>query len=491
MTGMRSASESSGSLFSRYSPSGFDEMFSATGVARPSYAPLQQRLSTLTSTELERRHRIADLTMQRQGITFTVYGRNKGVERIMPFDPIPRIIPPDEWDLIERGLKQRVRALNLFVHDVYHQRQILKDGIVPTELVLGASGYRRELHGIEVARDIYIHISGIDLIRDEHGKYLVLEDNCRTPSGVSYVLKNRQVMKEVFPLLFQQYDVQPIDDYASNLRAMLRYVAPGGIQDPTIVVLTPGVFNSAYYEHSFLARQMGVELVEGRDLVFENGQISMRTTRGLQRIDVIYRRVDDDFIDPLAFRRDSQLGVAGLLGAYRSGQVTLANGVGTGVCDDKGIYPFVPDIIRYYLGEDAILPNVETYRPLIPNHRQHILANLDKLVVKAVDGSGGYGMLIGPASTAAQREEFADKIRANPRGYIAQPTITLSLHPTFIGEHLEGRHIDLRPFVLYGEEIKVLAGGLTRVALPRGSLVVNSSQGGGSKDTWVLGGGHA
>jgi uncharacterized circularly permuted ATP-grasp superfamily protein len=464
---MRSASESTGSLLSRYSPYGFDEMFSATGTVRPSYAPLQQRLMHLTSAELERRHRIADLTMQRQGITFTVYGRNKGVERIMPFDPIPRIIPADEWDLIDRGLKQRVRALNLFVHDVYH--------------------HRRELHGIDVARDIYIHISGIDLIRDEHGKYLVLEDNCRTPSGVSYVLKNRQVMKEVFPLLFQQYDVLPIDDYASNLRSMLRYVAPGGVQDPTIVVLSPGVYNSAYYEHSFLARQMGVELVEGRDLVFDGGQIAMRTTRGLQRIDVIYRRVDDDFLDPLAFRRDSQLGVAGLLGAYRSGQVTLVNGVGTGVCDDKGIYPFVPDIIRYYLGEDAILPNVETFRPLIPAHRQHILANLDKLVVKAVDGSGGYGMLIGPASTAPQREEFAAKIRANPRGYIAQPTITLSSHPTFIGEHLEGRHIDLRPFVLYGEEIKILPGGLTRVALPRGSLVVNSSQGGGSKDTWVLG----
>ena len=490
MTGIRSASESSG-LFSRYSPYGFDEMFTSAGVVRPAYVPLQQRLLNLSSAELERRHRIADLTMQRQGITFTVYGRNKGVERIMPFDPVPRIIPADEWDRIERGLKQRVRALNLFVHDVYHQRQILKDGIVPTELVLGASGYRRELHGIEVARDIYIHISGIDLIRDEQGNYLVLEDNCRTPSGVSSVLKNRQVMKEVFPLLFQQYDVQPIDDYASNLRAMLRYVAPGGIQDPTIVVLSPGVYNSAYYEHSFLARQMGIELVEGRDLVFENGQIAMRTTRGLQRIDVIYRRVDDDFLDPLAFRPDSQLGVAGLLGAYRAGQVTLVNGVGTGVCDDKGIYPFVPDIIRYYLGEDAILPNVETFRPLIDSHRQHILANLDKLVVKAVDGSGGYGMLIGPASTAEQREEFRAKILANPRGYIAQPTITLSQHPTFIGDHLEGRHVDLRPFVLYGEDIKILPGGLTRVALPRGSLVVNSSQGGGSKDTWVLGAGNS
>lgn len=483
---MPTAPETTSSFFNRYSVHGFDEMVTATGVARPHYSTLREHLAGVSAGEIERRHKLADLTMRRQGITFTVYGRNSGVERIMPFDPVPRIIPADEWDVIERGLIQRVRALNLFVHDVYHRRQILKDGVVPSELVLGASGYRRELHGIEVSRDIYIHISGIDLIRDAAGRYLVLEDNCRTPSGVSYVLKNRQVMKEVFPFLFHDYNVQPIDDYANNLLAMLRYIAPGGISDPTVVVLSPGVYNSAYYEHSFLARQMGVELVEGRDLVFENSQIYMRTTRGLQRIDVIYRRVDDDFLDPLAFRRDSQLGVAGLLGAYRTGQVTLANGLGTGVCDDKGIYPFVPDIIRYYLGEDAILQNVETFRPPIPAHRDHILANLDKLVVKAVDGSGGYGMLIGPASTAEQRDEFAAKIKANPRGYIAQPTISLSQHPTFIDGRLEGRHIDLRPFVLYGEEIKVLAGGLTRVALPRGSLVVNSSQGGGSKDTWVL-----
>jgi uncharacterized circularly permuted ATP-grasp superfamily protein len=433
-----------------------------------------------------RRHRVADLSMRHQGITFTVYGRDRGVERIIPFDPIPRLIAADEWDQIERGLKQRVRALNLFIHDVYHDHLILRDRIVPPELVLGASGYRRQCVGLRVPKDIYIHVSGIDLIRDAAGDFLVLEDNGRTPSGVSYVLKNRQVMKQVFPSLFEAYNVRPVDDYAANLLDLLRYIAPAGCDDPTVAVLTPGVYNSAYYEHTFLARQMGVELVEGRDLFLDAGQVFMRTTRGPRRVDVLYRRLDDDFLDPLAFRRDSQLGVAGLLGACRAGHLGLANAIGTGVADDKGIYPFVPEIIRYYLKEDPILPNVETFRPLIPAHRQHILANLDKLVVKAVDASGGYGMLIGPASTATQREEFARKIEANPRGYIAQPTITLSQHPTLIDGRLEGRHIDLRPFVLYGEDIKVMAGGLTRVALPRGSLVVNSSQGGGTKDTWVL-----
>jgi uncharacterized circularly permuted ATP-grasp superfamily protein len=474
------------SLFQHYTLTGFDEFFVALGQPRPHYATLFDCLARTDLGDVKRRHRVADLLMRHQGITFTVYGRDQGVERIMPFDPIPRVVPADEWERIERGLKQRVRALNLFVHDVYHDRKILRDRIVPADLVLGASGYRPELNGIQVPHDIFLHISGIDLIRDTAGNYLVLEDNARTPSGVSYVLKNRQVMKQVFPFLFEGYNVRPIDDYASNLLAMLRYIAPPGVEDPTVAVLTPGLYNSAYFEHSFLARQMGVELVEGRDLVVDNGHVHMRTTRGLQRVDVLYRRVDDDFLDPLTFRRDSQLGVAGLLGVYRAGHVALANGMGAGVCDDKGIYPFVPAFIRYYLGEDAILDNVETFRPLVPSHRQHILANLDKLVVKAVDGSGGYGMLIGPASTAAERERFARKVEANPRGYIAQPTISLSQHPTFVDDGVEGRHIDLRPFVLYGEDIKVLAGGLTRVALPRGSLVVNSSQGGGSKDTWVL-----
>jgi uncharacterized circularly permuted ATP-grasp superfamily protein len=473
-------------LFRNYALTGFDELFADRGEPRPHYRPLHDRLAALGADDLERRAKVDDRVMRTQGITFTVYGRGRGVERIMPFDPVPRIVPADEWDVIDRGLRQRVRALNLFVHDVYHDRKILKDRRVPPELVLTASGFRREFVGLNVPREVYIHVSGIDLIRDAQGRYLVLEDNTRTPSGVSYVLKNRQVVKLAFPFLFEGYNVLPVDGYAADLLAMLRHVAPPGCANPTVVVLTPGAYNSAYYEHSYLARQMGVQLVEGRDLVLDDGAVYMRTTRGLARVDVVYRRVDDDFLDPLTFRRDSQLGVAGLVSAYRTGRLGLANAIGTGVADDKGIYPFVPDIIRYYLGEEPILDNVETFRPLVPSHRQHILANLDKLVVKAVDGSGGYGMLIGPFSTAAQREEFARKVEDNPRGYVAQPTVTLSQHPTLVDGRLEGRHVDLRPFVLYGEEIKVLPGGLTRVALPRGSLVVNSSQGGGSKDTWVL-----
>lgn len=476
-------------LLEQYQLTGYDEMLEAGAdglVCRPHYRALLRSLSQLSPEEFAQRNRQADQAFRSQGITFTVYGRHQGIERIIPFDPVPRIITAAEWQRIERGLTQRVRALNLFIHDVYHDRKILRDRVIPAETVLGSKGFRREFVGLRVPRDIYIHISGIDLIRNPQGEFLVLEDNVRTPSGVSYVLKGRQVMKQTFSSLFDEYAVQPIDDYATNLHALLRHVAPPGVHDPNVVVLTPGIYNSAYYEHSFLARQMGVELVEGRDLVLENGGIFMRTTRGLERVDVIYRRIDDDFLDPLVFRRDSQLGVPGLMGAYRAGQVGLANAVGTGVADDKGIYPYVPVIIRYYLGEEPILPNVETYLPVIAAERQHILANLDRLVVKAVDGSGGYGMLIGPASTAEQRAEFARKIEANPRGYIAQPTITLSQHPTYINDRLEGRHIDLRPFVLFGEEIKILPGGLTRVALPRGSLVVNSSQGGGTKDTWVL-----
>jgi len=478
--------ESRMGLFDRYRMLGYDEMFASPDEPRPHYGVLRDRLSALGSGEIERRHKAADLTMRHQGITFTVYGRGQGVERIIPFDPIPRLVPTEEWDRIERGLKQRVRALNLFIHDVYHDRLILKDRVVPTELVLGASGYRRECIGLSVPKDIYLHVSGIDLIRNDDGEYLVLEDNGRCPSGVSYVLKNRQVMKQVYPFLFQKYHVRPIEDYASHLLAMLRNIAPAGCDDPTVVVLTPGLYNSAYFEHSYLARKMGVELVEGRDLVLDRGQVFMRTTRGLRHVDVIYRRIDDDYLDPLTFRRDSQLGAAGLIGAYRAGNLGLANAIGTGVADDKGIYPFVGDMIRYYLGEDPILPNVETFRPTIPAHKQHILANLDKLVVKAVDASGGYGMLIGPLSTAAQREEFARKIETNPRGYIAQPTICLSLHPTFVEGRIEGRHIDLRPFVLSGKTVAMVPGGLTRVALTEGSLVVNSSQGGGTKDTWVL-----
>ena len=472
--------------FDGYQTRGFDECVSDSGEFRAHYSELTESLGGISPQDMRRRQGLADVSMRQQGITFTVYSSGQGLERIMPFDPIPRIIPPQEWEKVERGLKQRVRALNLFVHDVYHDRKVLADRIVPPELVMGCTSYRREMNGIQIPRDVYIHICGTDLIRDEAGNYLVLEDNARTPSGVSYVLKNRQVMKQVFSPLFGDRHIRPVDDYPARLLAMLRYVAPGGEGDPQVAVLTPGPFNSAYFEHSFLARSMGVELVEGRDLLMENGFLHARTTNGLKRIDVLYRRVDDPFLDPLSFRKDSVLGVPGLLGAYRSGRVNLANGIGTGVADDKGIYPFVPDIIRYYLGEDPILANVETFRPLVPAHRQHILANLEKLVVKAVDGSGGYGMLIGPASTREEREAFASKINANPRGYIAQPTIQLSQHPTLVNGKLAGRHIDLRPFVLYGEEISVLPGGLTRVALPEGSLVVNSSQGGGSKDTWVL-----
>ena len=473
-------------LFGRYRLAAYDEMFESIGHPRPHYRSLHERILKLGPEELERRHRVADLTMRQQGITFTVYGREQGVERIIPFDPIPRLIDACEWQIIERGLEQRVRALNLFIRDVYHDRRILKDRVVPAELVFGASGYRRQCVGLRVPRDVYIHVSGIDLIRGADGRFLVLEDNCRTPSGVSYVLKNRQVMKEVFPLLFETYNVRPVDDYTDNLLSVLRSIAPAACDDPFVVVLSPGIYNSAYYEHSFLARQMGVELVEGRDLVLDRGQVFRRTTRGLRRVDVIYRRIDDDFLDPLTFRHDSMLGVAGLIGAYHAGNVGLANSIGTGVADDKGIYPFVPDIIRYFLNEEPILENVETFRPLVPSHRQHILANLESLVVKAVDASGGYGMLIGPASTKAQREEFAKKIEDNPRGYIAQPTIQLSRHPTFVDGQLDGRHIDLRPFVLYGDRITVMPGGLTRVALPEGSLVVHSSQGGGTKDSWVL-----
>ncbi len=473
-------------MFDRYGLAAYDEMFDAGRAPRPHYASLVERLIELGPDELERRNKVADLMMRQQGITFTVYGRDSGVERIIPFDPIPRLIDPGEWERIERGLKQRVRALNHFIGDVYRQRRILKERVIPPELVFGATGYRRECVGLRVPGDVYLHVAGIDLIRDVDGSFLVLEDNGRVPSGVSYVLKNRQVMKQVFPLLFEQYNVRPVDDYTDNLLAVLRSAAPPGCDDPTVVVLTPGVYNSAYYEHSFLARQMGVELVEGRDLVLDRGQIFRRTTRGLQRVDVIYRRVDDDFLDPLVFRPDSLLGVAGLLGAYHAGNVGLANALGTGVADDKGIYPFVPDMIRFYLKEDPILANVETFRPLIPAQRQHILANLESLVVKAVDASGGYGMMIGPASTRAERDEFARKIEANPRGYIAQPTISLSRHPTLVDGRLDGRHVDLRPFVLYGDDIVVMPGGLTRVALRENSLVVNSSQGGGTKDTWVL-----
>jgi uncharacterized circularly permuted ATP-grasp superfamily protein len=464
----------------------FDEMFEAGNKPRPHYQTLYERLSSLSVGEFNTRYRAADISFLYQGITFTVYSESEGIERIFPFDLIPRIIPHCEWELLERGLTQRVLALNHFLHDVYHDQRILKDKRIPAELVFGASDFRREMIGINVPRNVYAHIIGTDLIRDNEGNYFVLEDNLRSPSGVSYMLENRQAMKRSFPRIFERYGVAPIDHYPQELRATLCSIAPREAPDPTVVLLTPGIYNSAYFEHSFLARQMGIEIVEGRDLVCHDNRVYMRTTHGLQRVDVIYRRVDDNFLDSLAFKQDSMLGVPGLLNAYRAGNVALANAIGTGVADDKAVYAFVPEMIRYYLSEEPILNNVPTYLAIKDHDRDYILANLDKLVVKAVNESGGYGMLIGPHSSQAERDAFAEKIRATPRNFIAQPTISLSRHPTYLEGELRGCHVDLRPYILCGEKVTIVPGGLTRVALRSGSLVVNSSQGGGSKDTWVL-----
>ncbi len=474
-------------MFDKYELNGvFDEMFEAPGIPRGHYVPLAQRLASLGGEAFDRRRQLADITFRNQGITFTVYSDSRGVEKIFPFDLIPRIIPADEWTTIEKGLEQRITALNLFCHDVYHEQRILRERVVPPELIYGAKMFRREMFNVNVPRDSYIQICGTDLIRDGNGGYLVLEDNGRTPSGVSYVLENRAVMKRVAPVAFSMYRVRAIEDYPYNLLNTLRFLVPRGADDPTVVILTPGVYNSAYFEHSFLARQMGVELVEGRDLVVENNFVYMRTTGGLRRVDVIYRRVDDDFLDPLCFRPDSMLGVPGLMNAYRCGNVAIANAVGTGVADDKAVYPFVPDMIRFYLKQEPILPNVPTYICAREDDRNYVLENLDKLVVKATNESGGYGMLMGHQATNAERAEFGEKIRDDPRNYIAQPVISLSQHPSYVEGAFEGRRIDLRPYILYGEKVVVMPGGLTRVALRKGSLVVNSSQGGGSKDTWVL-----
>lgn len=466
----------------------FDEMFAAEGhVVRDHYKKLLRSFNELTPAEVEARKQVASVFFLNQGVTFTVYGSDEGVERIFPFDIIPRIVPAAEWDLLERGLTQRITALNLFLHDLYHEQKILRDKVVPTELVLGSKHFRREFMGVNPPLGVYIHITGTDIIRDGQGNYMILEDNLRCPSGVSYMLQNRQAQKRAFPTLFGNYRVRPVEEYPQELVRVLQQIAPPEVDDPAIVLLTPGIFNSAYFEHSFLARQMGIELVEGRDLVVSNNRVYSRTTRGLQRVDVIYRRLDDDFLDPLIFRPDSMLGVPGLINAYRAGNVALANAIGTGVADDKVIYSFVPKIIKYYLGEEAILPNVPTYLASEKEDLQYILENLDKLVVKAANESGGYGMLVGPHATQAQREDFAKKVIADPRNYIAQPTITLSRHPAFAADNsFMGCHIDLRPYILYGEKVTIVPGGLTRVALKPGSLVVNSSQGGGSKDTWVL-----
>ncbi len=464
----------------------FDEMFDAEGSPRPAYQELYHRLLEMPSESLRSRQHAANTAFLNQGITFTVYGNDEGTERIWPYDLLPRIIMESEWETIERGLTQRITALNLFLKDIYHDGRIFADGVVPRALIYSCRHFRREMRGLHVPHDTYVAITGTDLVRLPNGQFAVLEDNLRVPSGVSYMLANRQVMKRVFPSLFGSYGVRPIDHYGQALLSTLMSLAPAGRSEPVIVLLTPGVYNSAYYEHTFLARQMGIELVEGRDLLVHNNIVYMRTTGGLRRVDVIYRRLDDDFLDPLAFRPDSTLGVPGLLNAYRAGNVALANSIGTGVADDKAVYAYVPAIIRYYLGEDAILPNIETYLLDDAKQQSYVLEHLEELVVKAVGESGGYGMLIGPYSTAAQREEFRQLIRSNPRNYIAQPTLALSRAPCVVEDQIEPRHVDLRPFILYGDKVTIIPGGLTRVALRRGSLVVNSSQGGGSKDTWVL-----
>jgi len=466
--------------------SAYDEMFSGPDQIHPHYGPLLDLFGSLGPDEIQRRKQSADLSFLNQGITFTVYGQEEGTEKIFPYDLVPRIITSAEWEVVERGLTQRIIALNLFLRDIYNEGRILDDGIVPRDVVYSCKHFRRQMRGLQVPRNVYIAVTGSDLIRLENGEFACLEDNLRVPSGVSYMLTNRRVMKRLFPSLFRSYNVRPIEHYTQQLLSTMRSLAPEGRPEPNIVLLSPGVFNSAYFEHAYLARQMGIELVEGRDLVTHDNIVYMRTTNGLRRVDVIYRRVDDDFIDPLAFRSDSILGVAGLFNAYRAGNVTLANAFGTGVADDKALYAYVPDIIKYYLSEEPVLKNVETYLCTRPKERQHVLANLDKFVVKAVGESGGYGMLIGPHSSAKEREEFARRIEADPRNYIAQPTITFSRAPCLINDGLEPRHVDLRPYVLYGDKVSIVPGGLTRVALRKGSLVVNSSQGGGSKDTWVL-----
>jgi len=465
----------------------FDEMFAAPGAVRPHYRALFEQLRQMTSPQFDERRREADASFLYQGITFTVYSEDAGIERVFPFDLVPRIIPAEEWSCLERGLTQRVLALNHFLHDVYHGQRILKEGRVPAELVFGARHFRREMIGIDVPRETYAHVVGTDLVRDRDGSYYVLEDNLRSPSGVSYMLENRQAMKRTFARLFARYGVRPVEHYPQELLATLRGLASPHNPEPCVVLLTPGMYNSAYFEHSFLARQMGIEIVEGRDLVTHDDRVYMRTTQGLKQVDVIYRRIDDEFLDPLAFRAESLLGVPGLLNAYRAGNVALANSVGTGVADDKAVYAYVPEMIRYYLSEEPILKNVPTYLGFKEDDRKYIVDRMDGLVVKAVNESGGYGMLVGPQSSAAEIEEFRRRVQANPRNYVAQPTLALSRHPTFSDGALRGCHVDLRPYVLCGERVSIVPGGLTRVALRRGSLVVNSSQGGGSKDTWVLG----
>ena len=473
--------------FSQYDSGGFyDEMFESSGAARPEARLLLETLASLEPGQLQRCQAAAERLLVQLGITFNVYGDSAGKERTFPFDLIPRIVRANEWERIEKGLEQRIRALNHFIDDIYNDKSILKAGVIPEEVIRSAVFYRPQCEGVRPPRGIWCHITGTDLVRHSDGEIYVLEDNLRVPSGVSYVLENRDMMKRTFPQVFEGLRIRPVDEYPSVLLAMLQSLAPGGSSKPTVVLLTPGIYNSAYFEHSLLAQKMGVPLVEGRDLVVEHDQVFMRTTKGLRRVDVIYRRIDDDFLDPAEFRADSTLGVRNIMAAFRAGNVALANAPGNGVADDKVVYAYVPDMIRHYLGEDPILPNVPTYLCWRDDDRKYVLENLDKLVVKAANEAGGYGMLVGPHATAAERQEFARRITAQPRNYIAQPTLALSRVPTLVGNQLEGRHVDLRPYILYGDEVWVLPGGLTRVALRKGSLVVNSSQGGGSKDTWVM-----
>jgi uncharacterized circularly permuted ATP-grasp superfamily protein len=472
--------------FDHYALDGcFDEMFGESGEPRAAARHLARNIQALATEELMARQRAADRALVQMGITFNVYGESAGVEKTLPFDLVPRIVAGSEWNRIERGLKQRIQALNLFIDDLYHDQRVIRDGVVPRHVIDSSKGFRTQCKGFNPPKGIWCHITGTDLVRHRDGQIYVLEDNLRCPSGVSYVLQNRQLMKSLFPEVFASARIRPVSNYPLRLRDMLEFVAGDGAQ-PRMVLLTPGIYNSAYFEHSFLAQQMGIELVEGSDLIVSDNIVWMRTTHGFEKVDVIYRRIDDDFLDPQVFRPDSMLGVPGLMDAYRAGNVALVNAPGTGVADDKVVYAYVPRIIEYYLDQDAILPNVPTYICSEEKDLQYVVEHLHELVIKAANESGGYGMLVGPHSTPEQRSEFAGKVKANPRNYIAQPTLSLSRVPTLVNDTFEGRHVDLRPYILYGKDIFVLPGGLTRVALKKGSLVVNSSQGGGTKDSWVL-----
>lgn len=473
--------------FKGYDAAGFyDELMAENGVARAAFKPLVDKINSLPEKELRQKQKAAEKSLYQQGITFNVYGDKKGSEKIFPFDIIPRVVPANEWEVLEKGLKQRIKALNMFIDDIYNDQKILKDRVIPEDLILLSEGYLKQCRGISPPNKVWIHVTGSDLVRDNTGTYYVLEDNLRCPSGISYVLQNRAIQKRTFPKAFEEMKTRPVSDYGDHLYEALCHSAPNQIENPNIVVLTPGIHNSAYYEHSFLSKQMGVPLVQGGDLIVIDGEVMLRSTKGFEKVDVIYRRIDDQFIDPLEFREDSLLGVPGLMDCFRRGTVALANAPGTGFADDKAVYAYVPQIIKYYLDEEPIIPNVPTYLCENTKQREYVLDNLETLVIKAANLSGGYGMLIGPASTPQDRASFAQKIKENPRNYIAQPTLSISRSPTIVGNAIEGRHVDFRPYILYSKSIFVLPGGLTRVALKKGSLVVNSSQGGGSKDTWVL-----